>query len=89
MAYFLYYLVFISLVAGITFAVDKSKAKKGKWRVPEATLHWLEAAGGVLAVLLLMYTIRHKNAKFSYYWKTYFILLLWGTGIFLYFKYVK
>lgn len=85
---FFYYFCFISLVSAVVFALDKYKAKHAKWRIPEATLHMLEAAGGVLAVLALMYTIRHKNAKFSYYSITYLILAVWLVALFLLQKYV-
>lgn len=74
---FLYYFLLISLVAGVTFALDKYKAKRAKWRIPEQSLHVLEALGGVFVILLLMYKIRHKNAKSSYYIKTYLILACW------------
>lgn len=87
MAFFNYF-CFISFVSAVVFAWDKYKAKHSKWRVPEATLHLLEAAGGVLVVLLLMYTIRHKNAKFSYYGITYFILVAWLVALLLVWKYL-
>lgn len=83
-----YYFCFISLVAGVVFAFDKYRAKHEKWRVPESTLHMLEAAGGVVAVLVLMYTIRHKNAKFSYYAITYLILVAWVVALALIWKYL-
>lgn len=82
------YFLFISLVSAIVFAVDKYKAKHAKWRIPEATLHMLEAAGGVFAVLVMMYTIRHKNAKFSYYAITYLILVAWVVTFYLAWKYL-
>lgn len=82
------YFLFISLVSAIVFAVDKYKAKHAKWRIPEATLHMLEAAGGVFAVLVMMYTIRHKNAKFSYYAITYLILVAWVVAFYLAGKYL-
>ena len=86
--YFFYYLCFISIVAAFVFAFDKYKATHAKWRVPESTLHLLEAAGGVFIVLALMYIIRHKNAKFSYYGITYLILAAWLLALFLLWKYV-
>lgn len=87
MRYFLYYLLFISAVAGIAFAADKHKAQRDKWRIPEATLHFLELAGGVVMVLLLMYTIHHKNRKASYFVITYLILALWLAAFYLIHKY--
>ncbi len=78
---FLYYLAFISLVSAVVFCLDKYKAKHAKWRIPESSLHMLEGLGGVFVILVLMYNIRHKNAKSSYYIKTYLILFAWGVGL--------
>jgi len=47
--------------------------------VPERTLHLLEALGGVIANLLLMYTLHHKNRKFSYWIWTWLVLIGWGV----------
>lgn len=42
-------------------AVDKSKAKHGKWRISEKTLFLLAAVGGSVGSLAGMYTFRHKT----------------------------
>jgi len=81
------YLLIISIISGIIFYSDKRNALKNLRRVPEKTLHLLELAGGVFANLILMYTIRHKNQKKSYFLYTYLILLLWLVLIFLYVAY--
>jgi len=73
----LIYLLTISLIAGIIFYTDKKNAIKNRKRIPEKTLHLLELAGGVFAILGLMYAVRHKNQKKSYYLYTYLILVLW------------
>jgi len=46
---------------------DKRKAKRGAWRIPEATLMWVAALGGSIGSLAGMYTFRHKtkHAKFT------------------------
>lgn len=61
MKYFLIYLIAISLVACIATILDKHKAKKGKWRVPEKTLFILAALGGSAAMYITMNIIRHKT----------------------------
>ena len=71
------YLVAASVVGAVAFYIDKRKANKNEWRIPEKTLHLFELMGGVVGILLLMYFIRHKNQKSSYYSITYAILLLW------------
>ena len=45
---------------------DKTAAQRGEGRVPESTLHLLEAAGGWPAALLAQRLFRHKSRKPSY-----------------------
>ena len=65
--YYALFIVVMSLVAFIFYAADKKKAKKGKWRVPEATLLGLGFCGGAVGALLAMKTLRHKT-KHWYFW---------------------
>ena len=60
------YFLFISLVAMIVTYADKKKAKKGKWRVPEATLLIISALGGSVFMLISMLIIRHKTKKLKF-----------------------
>lgn len=71
------YLLFINLLSGIVFAFDKNAAIKKHRRIPEQTLHLFELFGGVFANILLMYTLRHKNRKFSYWVWTWGIMIGW------------
>jgi uncharacterized membrane protein YsdA (DUF1294 family) len=67
---FLYYTAFLSvmsLVAFFLYAADKKKAKKGKWRIPEATLLGVGFCGGAVGALLAMNGFRHKT-KHWYFW---------------------
>ena len=41
--------------------VDKYKAKRKLWRIPEATLMTVAAIGGSIGSLAGMYTVRHKT----------------------------
>ena len=41
--------------------IDKRKAKKKKWRIPEATLMGVAALGGSIGSLFGMYAFRHKT----------------------------
>jgi len=74
---FLFYMASINLVSGLVFRADKKAAIKGRHRVPERNMHLLEALGGVFANILLMYGLRHKNRKFSYYFWTWAMLIGW------------
>ncbi len=50
----------------VLYLRDKRRAEAGEWRVPEATLHLLELAGGWPAAFLAQRKLRHKIAKTSY-----------------------
>lgn len=58
---FIIYFVFISLVTFIVTALDKYKAKRGKYRISEATLFILAILDGALSEYLTMLAIRHKT----------------------------
>jgi uncharacterized membrane protein YsdA (DUF1294 family) len=55
------YFVVISLVAAVMTVADKIFAKKGMWRIPEATLMLVGLLGGALAMFITMRTVRHKT----------------------------
>ncbi|SEA74640.1 Uncharacterized membrane protein YsdA, DUF1294 family [Xylanibacter ruminicola] len=64
----LYYLIAINIVTFIVYGIDKVKAMKGKWRIPEATLLLLAIIGGSVGAWLGMKTWHHKtmHKKFKY-----------------------
>lgn len=67
-----------TLMSLLTLAVyhhDKCAAIDGKWRIPEATLHLLEALGGWPGALLAQLVFRHKLKKRS------FQLIFWSIVI--------
>ena len=55
------YLVIINAIAFLLMLVDKYKAKKKLWRIPEATLMGSAALGGSIGALAGMYLVRHKT----------------------------
>ena len=55
------YLFLINAVAFFLMLADKQKAKKKKWRIPEATLIGSAIIGGSIGALAGMYTFRHKT----------------------------
>ena len=58
--FIIYYLV-INLVGLIIMGVDKRKAIKGAYRIPEATLFCTALLGGALGTTLGMRIFRHKT----------------------------
>ncbi len=55
------YFVFINVLTFLFYGIDKWKARRGKWRIPEETLIWLAIVGGSIGALLGMYLFRHKT----------------------------
>lgn len=56
-----YYLIGINVLTFLLYGIDKWKAQKGKWRIPEETLIWLAIVGGIIGAILGMYLFRHKT----------------------------
>ena len=67
-SYLIYYLLAINAVAFIIYGIDKYKAKKAKWRIPEATLLLLAVLGGSIGAWMGMKVWHHKtmHKKFKY-----------------------
>jgi len=55
-----------SIAAYVIFAADKKKARQNGWRIPEFTMHLLEAAGGWPGSYLAQRRFRHKITKRRY-----------------------
>lgn len=61
MKYIAVYLCIINALAFLLMLIDKQKAKKNRWRIPEATLLGVSAIGGSVGGLLGMCLLRHKT----------------------------
>ncbi len=57
------YLVIINILGFLVMGLDKWKAKRGSWRIPENTLLMFTILGGGIGTILGMYTFRHKTKK--------------------------
>ena len=55
------YLAGINVLTFLLFGIDKYKAKRSKWRVPEATLIGFAVVGGSVGAWLGMKVWRHKT----------------------------
>ena len=60
------YFIIINLIGFFIMWLDKRKAKKGKWRIPEKTLFIITALGGGIGTIAGMYTFRHKTQKLAF-----------------------
>ena len=81
----LVYLLMMNVLTFIVYGVDKGKARRGRWRVPEATLLGLAALGGSVGAWLAMQLFRHKTQKkkFRYGVPAIFVLQLAVVLLFL------
>ncbi|NCC09440.1 MAG: DUF1294 domain-containing protein [Bacteroidia bacterium] len=79
----LYYLLGINVLTLILFGVDKLKAKKHWWRIPESTLLILAVVGGSIGAVAGMYVFRHKTMREKFYIGIPFIILI-QLGIIIY-----
>ena len=55
------YLVVINIAGFASMGIDKSKAKRHAWRIPEATLFSIALLGGSIGSILGMQLFRHKT----------------------------
>lgn len=62
----LVYLIIINAAGFVLMLIDKHKAKKNLWRIPEATLLTVAVLGGSLGYLAGMYTARHKTRHLKF-----------------------
>ena len=46
--------------------IDKRKAQKNLWRIPERTIMSVAVSGGSVGVLLGMYAFRHKTKHLKF-----------------------
>jgi len=59
--FLLIYFSAINIIGFLLMGIDKLKAKKRAFRIPEATLFLVAIIGGSVGSLIGMYTFRHKT----------------------------
>ena len=60
------YLVIINIIGFLAMGIDKRKAKKNSWRIPEKTLFIITTLGGGIGTVTGMYVFRHKTKKIDF-----------------------
>ena len=68
------FILLMSIITFIFYAVDKSNARNGKWRVKEGTLLTLSILGGAIGGLFAMTKLRHKTTGEHWYFTVVNIL---------------
>ena len=84
MTYFVIgYLICINLAGLASMGLDKRKAIRHQWRIPEATLCLIALLGGSMGSIMGMQLFRHKTKHWYFVWgmpAIFFIelaLILW------------
>ncbi len=70
------YLLAVNLVSFIVMGIDKKKAQKRAWRIPESTLFVLAIIGGSIGSVIGMQLFRHKTRHWYFVYGMPAILIL-------------
>ena len=60
------YLLIMNAAGAVSMLMDKRKAKKKLWRIPETTLLGIAALGGSVGSLIGMYVFCHKTRHIKF-----------------------
>ena len=71
------YLIIINVMGLIICYIDKRKAIKNKYRIPENILMVISLIGGCLGFFLGMILFRHKIRKSKFYISIPLIIIMW------------
>ena len=70
------YFIIMNLIGFALMGIDKYRAKKRSFRIPEATLFIVAIIGGSIGYIIGMYAFRHKTRHWYFVYGMPFILLL-------------
>lgn len=70
------YLIVVNLIGFALMGIDKYKAKKRAFRIPEATLFIVAMIGGSIGSIIGMYAFRHKTRHWYFVYGMPAILIL-------------
>ncbi len=70
------YFIIMNIIGFALMGIDKYKAKKRAFRIPEATLFIVAIIGGSIGSILGMYAFRHKTKHWYFVYGMPFILVV-------------
>ena len=82
------YLLAVNVAAFLLYGVDKRRAKKEMWRIPEKTLFGVALLGGSVGAIAGMQVFRHKTRHWYFKFGLPAILIV-QAGIAVYFAYFR
>ena len=77
------YLAIVNFISFTVMGIDKLKARKRAWRIPEATLFVLAIIGGSVGSIIGMHLFRHKTRHWYFVYGMPAILLLQLFSVYL------
>ena len=75
------YFILINLLTFLLYGLDKYKAIRREWRIPERALLLMAFVGGAFGALSAMRIFRHKTRKGRFRLMIPLFCLLWGYVI--------
>lgn len=72
----LIYFIAVNIIGVCLMGLDKYKAKKHVWRIPESTLFIVAIIGGSIGCIIGMYAFRHKTRHWTFVYGMPAILLI-------------
>lgn len=78
-----YYLTAVNVIALIAYGIDKSRAIRHRWRIPEATLIGLALIGGGAGALTGMLIFHHKTRKWKFRILVPLAIVLWTGSLYM------
>lgn len=80
------YFICINILGLMVMGIDKYKAKKKTFRIPEATLFTVAVFGGSLGTTLGMFLFRHKTRHWYFLYGMPLILLIQAAIFYLLYR---
>ena len=74
------YFIIMNIAGYASMGIDKAKAKRHAWRIPEATLFSIAILGGSVGSIFGMFHFRHKT-KHWYFWVVNLLGLAWQIAL--------
>lgn len=80
------YFIIMNIAGLLVMYMDKHKARKHKWRIPEKTLFIVSLLGGSIGTWSGMYIFRHKT-KHWYFVVGMPLILILQTGLYIFIRF--
>lgn len=80
------YFIIMNIAGLLVMYMDKHKARKHKWRIPEKTLFIVSLLGGSIGTWSGMYIFRHKT-KHWYFVVGMPLILILQTGLYVFIRF--